>query len=149
MSDRILSYDEYINESTKDIVYPTNFKVQVQGALSCLYNSIMAIAQELANEKAFRNPSRYDGVISEVDISRAINMIFHSNWKKKLKKKAIDQIMMKSVERAKKYDDVIAKKNQRAIGKMMKDKEFNLINIDKKSIRFSDKRDGTGPGSNQ
>jgi hypothetical protein len=39
------------------------------------------------------------------------------------------------------------KKNQRALGRMNGDKEFN-INIDKSQVRFSDEK-GLGAGSNQ
>jgi hypothetical protein len=119
----------------------------VQGALGGLYTSVMAIARELANEKAARNPSRYDGNIQEVDITRAMNMIFHSDWKKKMKAQALDQVMKNSMERAEKQDTVIAKKNQRAMGRMLGDKDFNL-DIDKSSVRFSDER-GSGTGKNQ
>jgi hypothetical protein len=147
MERKIKTYHQYINESTKEVVYPTNFKGMVQGALGGLYTSIMAIARELANEKAARNPSRYDGNIQEVDITRAMNMIFHSDWKKKMKSQALDQVMKSSMERAGKQDTVIAKKNQRAMGRMMGDKEFNL-NVDKSSVRFSDEK-GNGTGKNQ
>lgn len=119
----------------------------VQSALAGLYTSIMAIAQELANEKAARNPNRYDGSVEEVDITRAMNMIFHSDWKKKMKTQALDQVMFKSVERATKQDEVIAKKNQRAMGRQNGDKDFNIA-IDKSAVRFSDER-GNGVGTNQ
>ncbi len=148
MKNRAQSYSEFIGESTKEVVYPTNFKGMVQGALSGLYTSVMAIAQELANEKAARNPHRYDGSIQDVDITRAMNMIFHSDWKKKLKKRALDQMLNKSMDRAGKQDAVIAKKNQRAMGRMLGDKKFDL-DIDKSSVRFSDDLSGTGSGSNQ
>lgn len=148
MKNNVKSYKEFINEATKEAVYPTNFKGQVQSALANIYTSVMAIAQDLANEKAARNPGRYDGTIEEVDITRAMNMIFHSDWKKKLKQKALGQMMNKSMERAAKQDNVIAKKNQRAMGRMMGDKDFNL-EIGKSSVRFSDDRTGSGPGSNQ
>lgn len=144
----VKTYSQFINESTKEVVYPTNFTGMVQSTLAALYTQIMAIAQELANEKAARNPHRYDGTVEEVDITRAMNMIFHSDWKKKMKAKAIGQIMTSSAERAGKQDKVIAKKNQRALGRMNGDKEFNL-DIDKSSVRFSDTSNGTGPGSNQ
>ena len=148
MRNIVKSYNEFINEATKEVVYPTNFKGQVQSALACIYTSVMAIAQDLANEKAARNPGRYTGTIEEVDITRAMNLIFHSDWKKKLKQKALGQMMNTSVERAAKQDNVVAKKNQRAMGRMMGDKDFNL-SIDKSSVRFSDDRSGSGPGSNQ
>lgn len=148
MSRKVKTYKQFINEATKEIVYPTNFKGQVQSALAGIYTSVMAIAQELANEKAARNPNRYNGTIEEVDVTRAMNLIFHSDWKKKLKKKALGQMMQNSMERAGKQDTVVAKKNQRAMGRMMGDKEFNL-DIDKSSTRFSDARLGSGPGSNQ
>jgi hypothetical protein len=132
----VKSYSEFVNEG------------MVQSTLASVYTSVMAIAQELANEKAARNPSRYTGTIEEVDITRALNMIFHSDWKKKLKQKALGQMMLKSAERAGKQDAVIAKKNQRAMGRMLGDKKFNL-DVDKQSVRFSDERGGFGPGSNQ
>lgn len=148
MEKLVKTYREFINESTKEVVYPTNFKGQVQSALAGVYTSVMAIAQELANEKAARNPNRYDGTIEDVDVTRAMNMIFHSDWKKKLKQQALGQMMNKSMERAGKQDNVVAKKNQRAMGRMLGDKDFNL-DIDKSSTRFSDARGGLGPGSNQ
>ncbi|CAB4175504.1 hypothetical protein UFOVP972_223 [uncultured Caudovirales phage] len=147
MERKIKTYHQYINESTKEVVYPTNFKGMVQSALGGLYTSIMAIARELANEKAARNPSRYDGNVQEVDITRAMNMIFHSDWKKMIKSQALGQVMKHSMERAGKQDDVIAKKNQRAIGRSMGDREFN-VDVNKSSVRFSDERGG-GTGSNQ
>jgi hypothetical protein len=148
MEDHIKSYQEFINEATKEAVYPTNFKGMVQSALAGVYTSVMAIAQELANEKAARNPGRYTGTIEEVDVTRAMNLIFHSDWKKKLKKQALGQMVYGSMERANKQDAVVAKKNQRAMGRMLGDKSFDL-DIDKSSARFSDDRQGTGPGSNQ
>lgn len=148
MKREVKTYHEFINEAAKEVVYPTNFKGQVQSALAGIYTSVMAIAQELANEKAARNPNRNDGTIQEVDVTRAMNMIFHSDWKKKLKQKALGQMMNKSMERAGKQDNVVAKKNQRAMGRMLGDKDFNL-DLDKSSARFSDVRGGLGPGSNQ
>jgi hypothetical protein len=144
----VKSYGEFINEELKDVVYPTNFKGQVQSALAGVYTSVMAIAQEYANEKAARNPNRYDGTIEEIDVTRALNLIFHSDWKKKLKEQALGQAMHNSMERASKQDDVVQARNQRAIGRSMGDKEFN-VDIDKSAVRFSDKGSGSGPGSNQ
>lgn len=148
MEKRVKSYREFINEETKQVVYPTNFKGMVQSALAGIYTSVMAIAQELANEKAARNPARYDGSIQDVDITRAMNLIFHSDWKKKLKQKGLGQLMYSSMERAGKQDDVVAKKNQIALGRSNGDKEFK-VDVDKSSVRFSDKSSGSGPGSNQ
>jgi hypothetical protein len=147
MERKIKSYNQFINEATKEVVYPTNFKGMVQGALAGLYSQIMAIARELANEKAARNPNRYNGDIQEVDITRAMNMIFHSDWKKNIKQQAIDQVMRNSTGRAAKQDNVVAKKNLRALGRSMGDKDFNL-SIDKSSVRFSDEK-GSGTGKNQ
>ena len=148
MKNHVPSFDDFVNESTKEVVYPTNFKGMVQSALSGLYTQIIAIAQELANEKAARNPNRYSGTIQEVDITRAMNMIFHSDWKKKIKERAIGSVLQNSMARAGKQDDVIGKKNLRALGRSNGDKDFN-VDIDKSSVRFSDKRAGGGPGSNQ
>ena len=140
--------DEYsINEGQKDAIYNTNFKGMAQSAIAGLYNSIMAIAQEFANEKVARNPSRYDGKIEDIDITRAMNLIFHSDWKKKIKAKCLDQVVKSSMDRAGKQDAVVKKKNIRSLGRSTGDKDFNL-DIDKSSVRFSDER-GVGPGSNQ
>jgi len=147
MKREVKSYNQFINEATKNVVYPTNFQGMVQSALAGLYSSVMAIAQELANEKAARNPQRYDGSVEEVDITRAMNMIFHSDWKKQMKKKALGQMVNKSMERAGKQDKVINQKNIRAIGRMLGDKDFQM-DIDKSSARFSDSK-GNGRGSNQ
>jgi len=147
MKRNIKTYDDFVNESTKEVVYPTNFKGMVQSALSGLYTQIIAIAQELANEKAARNPNRYSGSIQEVDITRAMNMIFHSDWKKKMKERAIGDVLQSSMTRAGKQDEVIGKKNLRALGRSNGDKDFQL-DIDKSSVRFSDER-GKGAGSNQ
>ena len=147
MEKKIKTYQQFINESTREVVYPTNFKGMVQGAISGLYTAVIAIARELANEKAARNPSRYSGEIQEVDVTRAMNMIFHSDWKKKMKAQALDQVMKLSIDRADKQDEVVAKKNQLALGRSMGDKEFNL-EIDKSQARFSDAK-GSGSGSNQ
>lgn len=147
MERKVKTYQQFINESTREVVYPTNFKGMVQGALGGLYTSVMAIARELANEKAARNPSRYNSDVQEVDITRAMNMIFHSDWKKKMKAQALDQVMKNSMDRAGKQDEVVAKKNQRALGRSMGDKEFN-IDVDKSSVRFSDEK-GSGTGKNQ
>jgi hypothetical protein len=147
MKREVISYQDFINEATKNVVYPTNFQGMVQSALAGLYSSVMAIAQELANEKAARNPQRYDGTVADVDITRAMNMIFHSDWKKQMKKKALGQMVNKSMERAGKQDKVINQKNIRAIGRMMGDKDFQM-DIDKSSARFSDVK-GKGRGSNQ
>lgn len=144
---RAKTFNRFINEKTEQ-VYPTNFKIMVHSALSSIYTSIMAIAQEIANEKAVRNPKRYDGTIQEIDITRAMNLIFHSDWKKKIKNKCLDQVLKSSIDRAEKMDNVVLQKNQRAIARSMGDKDFN-INIDKSQIRFSDEKSSMGPGSNQ
>lgn len=146
MENKIKSFSEFVNEK-KEVVYPTNFKGMVQSTLSSVYTAIMAIAQEFANEKAARNPQRHDGKIEEIDITRAMNLVFHSDWKKKIKSQLLGQVMNTSMERASKQDNVMNKKNQRALGRMNGDKEFN-INIDKSQVRFSDEK-GLGAGSNQ
>ncbi len=143
----IKPYSDRLEESAP-VVYPTNFTGMVQGAMANMYTSVMAIAQELANEKAARNPNRYNGSIEEVDISRALNLIFHSDWKKKLRTKALGQLLNKSVERAGKQDTMMDKKNQIAIGKLTKDGGYD-VNVNKSSVRFSDERTGGGSGSNQ
>ncbi len=148
MEDELKSYENFINEVTKEVVYPTDFKGMVQVAISGVYTSIMAIAQELANEKASRNPGRYkDTTIEEVDITRAMNMVFHSNWKANLKEKAIGAMMLASQERASKKDHVVAQKNERAM--RLQNGGTEDTTIDTSVARFSDAKDGTGTGSNQ
>lgn len=147
--EELKSFDDFVGESrTKNAVYVTDLKGMVTAALSNIYASVMAIAQELANEKAARNPQRYNGMVEEVDISRAMSMIFHSDWKKKIKQQTLQIAVKNSLERAGKQDDLIAKRNQQAIGRMTGDKDFKL-DIDKTTVRFSDAGSGLGAGSNQ
>ena len=76
----IKKIDDFLNEEKDNVVYNTNYTSMVNGAISNLYTNIMAIAQELANEKLARDPYNNVGDIEEVDISRALNLIFHSDW---------------------------------------------------------------------
>ena len=141
------SFEDFIFEK-KNQVYVTNYTGMVQSAIASLYTSVMAIAQELANEKAARNPNRHNGKVEEVDITRAMNLIFHSDWKKKMKQQLIGQVMNSARERASKQDKVAVKRNQRAMGRNLGDEKFN-VDIEKSSVRFSDDRGGVGPRTNQ
>jgi len=151
MKKSIKTYKEYINETEIKTVYPTNFSGMVQGAVSNIHSQILAIAQELANEKAARNPYRYSSTpeIQEVDITRAINLIFHSDWKKLLKEHNIQEWVKRCMERAGKADDRSDKKNQRAL-RSLGNKKDNYTDI----IKLGDQghsRDNSsgGSGSNQ
>ena len=121
MKKEVKTYEQFLNEKEQHVVYPTNFAGMVQGACSSIHSQIMAIARELAGEKEARNPYRYAdaenkiGDVSEVDIARAINLIFHSDWKKDLKAQDIRGWASKCVERAQTHDDRANKKNQRAM----------------------------------
>lgn len=129
MKRNVKKYSEFINEKEQHVVYPTNFSGMVQGAVSGIQSQILAIARELAFEKAARNPYRYVnsatkiGEVDEVDISRAINLIFHSDWKKYLKNRDIRGWSKKCIERASKHDDRANKKNQRAMRALSKQKD--------------------------
>ena len=140
------SFDSFINEE-RDTVYNTNYTGMATAAVASLYTSMMAMAQEMAHDKAARDPYNNTGDVEEVDISRAINLIFHSNWKKNLKEKCLHGIQANTTERAGKRDDLSNKKNHKALAKLKADD--NTIVIDKSTIRFSDDSIGTGPGSNQ
>ena len=143
----IKKIDQFLNEEKDNVIYNTNYTGMVNGAISNLYTNVMAIAQELANEKMARDPYNNTGDIEEVDISRALNLIFHSDWKKNMKERCLQAIHQKSAERAGKRDELSDKKNQRAVAKLKKGD--NTIAIDRSSVRFSDDYSGKGPGSNQ
>lgn len=142
----INNFESFINEE-RDAIYNTNYTGMVNGTVANLYNSIMAIAQSLCDEKATRDPYNNSGEIEEVDISRALNLIFHSNWKKNLKSRCIQSLQMNAAERAKKRDDLSNKKNHKALARLSKGD--GTIDIDRSTVRFSDDTIGTGPGSNQ
>jgi hypothetical protein len=142
----INSFESFINEE-RDAIYNTNYTGMVNGAVASLYNSIMAIAQELANEKAMRDPYNSSGEIEEVDVSRALNLIFHSNWKKNLKSRCVQNLQMNAADRAKKRDDLAYNKNKKALTKFRNGEDS--MKIDRSTVRFSDDSIGTGPGSNQ
>lgn len=121
MKRNVKTYHEFVNEKEIPVVYPTNFSGMVQGAVSNIHSQIMAIARELAAEKEARNPYRYKdangkvGGVEDVDIARAINLIFHSDWKKYLKNRDVRGWVKMCIERAKTHDDRASKKNQRAL----------------------------------
>tara|TARA_R110000868_G_scaffold110719_1_gene299637 strand:+ start:869 stop:1318 length:450 start_codon:yes stop_codon:yes gene_type:complete len=140
------NFESFINEE-RDAVYNTNYTGMATSAVANLYTSIMAIAQEMCNEKAARDPYNNAGDIEEVDISRAINLIFHSEWKKNLKSKCLQGIQSNTAERAGKRDELSNKKNHKALANLQKGD--NTISIDKSTVRFSDMTSGKGPGSNQ
>lgn len=129
MKNRVMKYSEFVNETEIKVVYPTNFGGMVRGAVGNIQGQILAIARELAAEKEARNPYRYResdtkiGNIDEVDIARAINLIFHSDWKNYLKKQDIRGWVKNCMERANKHDDRANKKNQRALRSMNKGKD--------------------------
>lgn len=152
MKNKVKKYLEFINEKEQKVVYPTNFKGKVQGAISSIHSQIMAIALELANEKAARNPYRYNsadkiGNIQEVDITRAINLIFHSDWKKLLKAHNVQEWTQKSLERAGKLDDRSNKKNQRAMRNNVNRKDDYKVDLGKQG--YSRDNGSSGAGSNQ
>jgi hypothetical protein len=129
MKRQVKRYSEFVNETEIKVVYPTNFSGMVKGAVSNIQSQILAIARELAAEKTARNPYRYQnsgtkiGDIDEVDIARAINLIFHSEWKKYLKKQDVRGWVRQCIERASKHDERANKKNQRAMRSMNKGKD--------------------------
>lgn len=149
----IKSYIDYINESEQKVVYPTNFTGKVQGAIASIHSQVMAIALELANEKQARNPQRYAdadnkvGGIEEVDITRAMNLIFHSEWKKLLKTHNVQEWTRKSLERSGKLDERSSKKNQRAMRSKSTGKDH--YNVDLGTQGHSRDSGSDGGGSNQ
>jgi hypothetical protein len=143
----IRKIEDFLNEEKNNVVYNTNYTGMVNGTISNLYTNVMAIAQELANEKAARDPYNNKGDIEEVDISRALNLIFHSDWKKNMKERCLQAIHQNSAARAGKRDELSNKKNQRALAKLKKGD--GTIKIDTSTVRFSDDYSGKGPGSNQ
>jgi hypothetical protein len=146
-SKHIKQIESFLNEEKDNVVYNTNYSGMVNSTIANLYTGIMAIAQELANEKLARDPYNNTGDIEEVDISRALNLIFHSDWKKNMKEKCLQGIQLNAADRAGRKDEISNKKNQRALAKL--NKNDNTISIDTKTVRFSDEKSGNGPGSNQ
>jgi hypothetical protein len=149
----IKTYIEYLNESEEKVVYPTNFTGKVQGAISSIHSQVMAIALELANEKLARNPQRYKdadnkvGGIEEVDITRAMNLIFHSEWKKMLKTHNVQEWTRKSLERSGKLDERSDKKNQRAMRTKSDGKDNYKVDLGTQG--HSRDTGSNGEGSNQ
>lgn len=151
MDKNVKTYLEFINETEIPAIYNTNFQGMVQGAIANIHAQIMAIATQLAEEKKARNPYRYgdkDTIVEEVDITRALNIVFHSNWKKLLKSGDVQNWAKASVERAQKLDDRSNKKNERARRKLGGDKQDNY-NVQFQSQEMSRNTGSDGPGSNQ
>jgi SOS response regulatory protein OraA/RecX len=117
---KVKSYSDFVNETEQKIVHNTNFAGMVQGAVNSIHSQVMAIAKAMADEKEARNPYRYQdadktGGVEEVDITRALNLIFHSDWKNHLKSHQVHQWAKTCLERAGKHDERSNKKNQRAL----------------------------------
>ena len=145
-------FSEFINETEQPVVHNTNFKGMVQGAVSSVHSQVLAIARALAEEKLARNPHRYNNAekiaeVEEVDITRAINLIFHSDWKKLLKEHRIQEWAQTCLERAGKHDDRADKKNQRALRTMNTGKDDYKVNLG--SQGHSRDSGSSGGGSNQ
>jgi len=116
----VKSYGEFVNETEQKVVYNTNFAGMVQGAVGSIHAQVMAIAKMMADEKEARNPHRYKVAdktsgVEEVDITRALNLIFHSDWKNHLKSHQVHQWAKSCIDRAGKHDERSNKKNQRAL----------------------------------
>lgn len=117
----VKSYSDFVNETEHKIVFNTNFVGMVQGAVNSIHSQVMAIAKMMADEKEARNPYRYQdadnktGGVEAVDITRALNLIFHSDWKNMLKQHQVNQWAKTCIERAGKHDERSNKKNQRAL----------------------------------
>ena len=142
----IKRFEDHVNED-RTVPFETGYSGMVSSTLNNLYTQVLAIAQQIANEKVVDKTPGATGEIQEVDISKALNLIFHSDWKKNIKQQCIAKAQMNAAERAKKQDDLSNKKNDKAMAKM-KDSGFDPT-IDKSTVRFSDDRGGSGPGSNQ
>ena len=137
----IKSYSEFVNETEQKVVFNTNFTGMVQGAVNSIHSQVMAIAKMMADEKAARNPYRYEdadktGGVEEVDIARAMNLIFHSDWKNMLKNHQVQQWAKSCIERAGKHDERSEKKNQRALRTQGGNQDDNY-NVDLGSIQNS------------
>ena len=145
-SKHIKGFSEYINED-RGAPIDINYSGMVVGAMSNLYTSVLAIAQQFANEKAADGTPDATGEIQEIDISKALNLMFHSDWKRNFKEQCLARVQMNAGERAKKQDDLSNKKNDKALANMG-DNSFDN-GIDKSTVRFSDDYAGSGPGSNQ
>ena len=116
----VKSYSEFVNETEQCVVFNTNFQGMVQGAIGNIQAQVLAIAKMMADEKMARNPYRYSnadttGGVEEVDISRAMNLIFHSEWKKHMKCRNVQEWTKTALEKAGKHDTRADKKNQRAL----------------------------------
>lgn len=152
MKKNIKTYSEYLNEKEKPTVYPTNFTGMVQGAVNTIHSQIMSIARQMAEEKAARNPYRYNDAdkvaeVQEVDITRALNLIFHSDWKKLLKNHQVQEWAKTCIERANKHDERADKKNQRALRTL--DGSKDKYNIDLGKQGFSRESGSDGAGNNK
>jgi hypothetical protein len=148
----VKTYGEFINETEQKVVYPTNFSGMVQGAVNSIHSQVMAIARQMAEEKAARNPYRYKdsekvAEVQEVDITRALNLIFHSDWKNMLKQHRVQEWAKSCIDRASKHDERSNKKNQRALRSMNGKKDTNKIDLGDQG--FSRESGSTGAGSNQ
>jgi hypothetical protein len=111
----VLSYDEFheLNEGKLD-KKPFDPKFAYKAATTAAYikDQIESIAMDLAMEKHLSDPKNYpEPIVTDIDRSRALKFIFHSDWKDNIIQGKGDEFVMNVRSKAEKKDEQVRKNN--------------------------------------
>ena len=120
MKKHVKGFDEYITEGKLDKKpFEPKFAYKAATLAAYIRDQIESIAADLALEKHLRDPKNYqEPEVTEVDRSRALQLIFHKEWKKKLAEGRGDEFVLNARNKAEKKDTQARKKNDATILKL-------------------------------
>lgn len=117
-----------INEGKLDKKpFDPKFASKVATLAAYIKDQIEGIAQDLAIEKHLRDPKNYpDTTVTEIDRSRALKLIFHTDWKNHIINGEGGVFVQNARQKAEKKDDQAHKKNK-ALALKMDDKKIDFL----------------------
>ena len=133
----VKSYYEFITEGKleKKLFVP-KFAYKAATTAAYIKDQIESMAMELAVEKHLRDPKNYpEPIVTEVDRSRAMKFIFHSDWKRHIIEGRGNEFVMNVRSKAEKKDDQIRKENTKITLRMRNDEE---LGTKEKRVEYDD-----------
>lgn len=142
---RILDYRDFnsVDEGKLDKKpFDPHFAVKASTLAAYLKDQIESIAQDLAMEKHLRDPKNYpSSEVTDIDRSRAMQLIFHSDWRKLIIDGKGGEFVNNARHKAEKKDKAAHKKNH-ATNLNMDDKKTDFIGPDTEEGFGFHKKDG-------
>jgi hypothetical protein len=139
----IVSQYREVNEGKLDKKpFDPKFATKVSTLAAYLKDQIENIAQDLAMEKHLRDPKNYpNSEVTDIDRSRALQLIFHSDWKRNI----IDGeggVFVNNARKKAEKKDLAAHKKNHATNLNMDDKKTDFLGPEKEEGFGFHKKDG-------